>query len=89
MPGVQIPAELSPTKADGSPELTLALSDRGIVKGELFTILHPVHGVDCNSEAPPTSHHLSLAVGAAAVTHPAGEGALQSSRTLTAALSNA
>ena len=83
LPKMQIPAELSATKADGSPELTLALSDGGIVKGELFTVLHPAHGVDCNGETPPTSHHLGLAVGAAAVTHPAGKGPLQSAKTWT------
>ena len=70
------PAQLGATKADGSSELTLALSDRGVVKGELFTNGYSAHGVESNGQAAPTSHHLCLTVGVAAVTYPACEGSL-------------
>ena len=72
-----IPAELSPTEADGSTELPLTLCHAGIVKGEFLSITHSPRGVQGNSKAPSTCHHLSLAVWIAAVTDPACKVALQ------------
>ena len=40
-----LPAQVSATKANGSSELPLALSDRGIVERELLTICYMAHGV--------------------------------------------
>lgn len=71
-----LPALLSAAEADGSSELTLAFSDRGIVKGELFPMGYAAHGVESYGQAAPTCHHLGLAVGAAAVTDPACKGSL-------------
>lgn len=71
------PAELAATEADRSLELAFALSDAGIVKGELLSVPNCPHCIQGNGEAAPTCHDLGLAVGVAAMADAARKVALQ------------
>mmetsp|Transcript_17201 Transcript_17201/g.51452 ORF Transcript_17201/g.51452 Transcript_17201/m.51452 type:complete len:337 (+) Transcript_17201:3406-4416(+) len=67
---------LGAAQTDRIPELFLRLGDRGIVEGELLPRGDVPQGVQRDRETAPARHHHRLAVGSAAVTHPAGKRAL-------------
>ena len=66
-----------PAEADGCAELLLGFGHAGIVEGELLARVHMPQRVHGNGQAAAAGHDHCLAVGSAAVAHPARKGALQ------------
>ena len=70
-------AVAGPAEADGCAELLLRFGHAGIIKGELLARVHMPQRVHCDGQAAAAGHDHCLAVGSAAVAHPARKGALQ------------